>query len=272
MRAKMTVVVTRSEAGDGPLTSMLEDRGARVLRWPTVRHEPPIDSAPLERQLGRLEEFDWIVFSSPRTVEAVIRRQPVLPPALRVAAVGASTSASLEAAGWPVDLVPDAFTAEALVEAFRRMRCPEARVLFPASNIARSTIRKGLRVLGLEVDQVVAYRTVEAGLDRQACLMQVDQYHPDVVTFASPSAAEALHRAFGAEHFDRILAGAPAIAIGPVTAHTLEALGCPPAGIAQKHTLSGLVDAVETTVDRLKNTPRRPHNAVPNPSPPPSSP
>ena len=270
--ARMTVVVTRSEAGDGPLTSMLEDRGARVLHWPTVRHDAPIDPSPLEYALTKLENYSWIVFGSPRTVAAVLRRQPVLPPALRVAAVGASTSASLEAAGWPVHLVPNAFTAEALVEAFGRAHCSEARVLFPAGDIARPTINQGLVGAGFRVDQVVAYSTVEVELDRQTCLTQVDQCQPGVVTFASPSAARSLHRTLGAEHFNRVLTAAPAIAIGPVTARALEEIGCPPAGIAHKHTLSGLVDAVETTVDRLQKTSRRLHNAVPNPSPPSSSP
>ena len=254
---RLTVVVTRCEAGEGPLTSMLEDRGFNVVHWPTIRFEAPVDPLPLEQALNGLKDYSWIVFSSPRSVEAVVSRRPDLPAGPQVAAIGASTAAALDQAGWPVHLTPEAFTADALVEAFGNHDCSAVPVLFPASDIARSTINRGLVALGFKVHQVVAYRTVEVKLDRQICLDDVDRHRPNFVTFASPSAAVALHRALGVEDFQRVLIGAPAVAVGPVTAQALEELGCPPAEVAPIQTLSGLVDAVEKAADRMENPPRR---------------
>lgn len=254
---RLTVVVTRCEAGKGPLTSMLEDRGFHVLHWPTIRFEEPVDPLPLEQALIGLENFSWIVFSSPRSVDAVVRRRPDFPPGPQVAAIGTSTAAALDQAGWPVHLMPENFTADALVDAFGSHRSSEVPVFFPASDIARSTINRGLVALGFEVHQVVAYRTVEVELDRQICLDDVDRHRPSFVTFASPSAAVALHRALGVEDFQRVLAGTPAVAVGPVTARALDELGCPPVEVAPIQTLSGLVDAVEKVADRLENPSRR---------------
>lgn len=248
-----SVIVTRSESGRGPLTTLLQARGARVVHWPTVRHESPEDPAPFHRALENIDAYDWIVFTSPRAVKAVIQQRFSPPKRIQVAAVGGATSEALAGVGWPTHLVPENGTGKSLVEAFERLHTSRGRVFFPASSIARPTVRQGLETLGFQVDQVVAYRTIEAGLDRQTCLTAVRENCPDIITFASPSAVEALHQVFGTSDFNRILAGTPAVAIGPVTAEALDNLGCPPVAIAQPHTLSGLADAVVETVDRLKN-------------------
>lgn len=250
---RLTVVVTRCEAGQGPLTSLLEDRGFRVLHWPTIRFESPVDPKPLEYALNALEDFSWIVFSSPRSVEAVVQRRPDFPSDLQVAAIGTSTAAALDQAGWPVHLMPKDFTADALVEAFGSHQCSPVPVLFPASDIARPTINRGLVALGFTVHQVIAYRTVDVELDPKTCLDDIDRHRPRIVTFASPSAAVALQRALGVEDFRHMLAKAPAVAIGHVTARALENLGSPPLEVATIQTLSGLADAAEKAANRLKN-------------------
>jgi uroporphyrinogen-III synthase len=59
------------------------------------------------------------------------------------------------------------------------------------------------------------------------------------VTFASPSAVIELESALGKEDFTRLLATAPAVAIGPTTARALKERGCA-AALAESATLRGL--------------------------------
>jgi uroporphyrinogen-III synthase len=59
------------------------------------------------------------------------------------------------------------------------------------------------------------------------------------VTFASPSAVIELESALGKEHFNRLLDGAAAVAIGPTTARELVQRGRAPV-IAESATLRGL--------------------------------
>jgi uroporphyrinogen-III synthase len=99
------VAITRCEPEGGPLARRLEERGARVVRWAATRLAPPADPRPLERSLGRLTKYDWLVVTSAHGAAAVTARVPARPAALRVAAVGPATAAELEAAGWEVDLV-----------------------------------------------------------------------------------------------------------------------------------------------------------------------
>jgi uroporphyrinogen III methyltransferase/synthase len=243
------VVVTRAEAPGGPLGKKLAGKGAKVRHWPVVRISPPADPKPLVRALENLAQYDWIVFSSPRAVAAVVDRIDGPPEGVRVAAVGDSTAEFLLDKGWPVDLLPREFGSEGLVAAFSKADFAHgAEVLFPASSIARTTIPDGLAGLGARVEQVVAYETAAASLDRVVCLAEADSGCLDAVTFASPSAVAGLRRALGEESFARILSRVPAVAIGPTTAAALHETGMAPAGVADPSTLDGLVDAVAAVI------------------------
>jgi len=234
------VVVTRAEASDGPLSSQLRSLGLQVLLWPAVR-VTAADTAPLEAALGRLQDFDWIVFASRHAVAAVTARIAVPPANLRVAAVGHATAQVLRHRGWRVDLVPDDANAGALVAAFAQIARVGMRVLFPASSRALPTLWKGLTPLGALVTQVEAYRTEPSPLDIDDCRSWIERDAIGAVTFASPSAVVEIERALGKPDFERLLTNAAAVAIGPTTARELTERGRA-AVLAESATLRGLAN------------------------------
>lgn len=234
------VVVTRAESADGPLSSQLRSLGAKVLLWPAIE-VLPTDTAELEAALGRIAEFDWIVFASRQAVPPVLERLAAQPRDLHVAAVGQATAQVLRQRGWRVDLVPDDPNAGALVAAFASLMKPNLRVLFPASSRALPTIAKGLAQLGAQVTQVEAYRTAASSLDLNECREWIGRSEIGAVTFASPSAVIELERALGKSDFDKLLTDAAAVAIGPTTARVLTELGCTPV-MAESATLRGLAN------------------------------
>ena len=243
------VAVTRGEEGRGPLSRELRERGAEVLDWGTVGFAPPEDLCPLFSALLGIGEYDWICFSSPRAVAAVVSRVPQPPAGVGMAAVGPSTADSLRNAGWPVDRVPQNGLGEALVEAFRTAGdAGDARILFPASAVARDVIPRGLSELGGKVDRVVAYRMIHLPLDAEACIASLEMGEVQVVTFASPSAMEGLRAGLGEEIFHRLAHSLPAAAIGPTTAQALRKAGWSRISVAEEHTMDGLVDAAQEAV------------------------
>ena len=234
------VVVTRAEGPDGPLSSELKNLGLSVLLWPAVT-TAPADTTRLHEELDRIVDFDWIVFASRHAVAAVMERMPLPPEGVSIAAVGQATAQVLTQRGWRVDLVPDEPNAAGLVAAFeaRLARAATPKVLFPASSRALPTIAAGLTQLGAEVVQVEAYRTESASLDIEACRFCIAANLIGAVTFASPSAVIELEHALGKEDFDRLLASAAAVAIGPTTARELTERGRSPV-LAESATLQGL--------------------------------
>ena len=255
-----SVVVTRAEDADGPLSTELKNLGLPVLLWPAVT-TTPADSGPLLAQLERIREFDWIVFASRHAVAAVTEHLPQPPQGLSIAAVGQATANVLTQRGWKVDLIPDEANAGALVAAFEARLAQRAqprehalpppadptphsahrplRALFPASSRALPTISAGLTQLGMQVIQVEAYQTDAASLDVTECKSSIAREDIGAVTFASPSAVIELERSLGKEDFDRLLTTAVAVAIGPTTARALADRGRPPV-LAESATLQGL--------------------------------
>lgn len=111
------------------------------------------------------------------------------------------------------------------------------RVLLAQGDRARPVLAEGLRAAGLEVDRVVAYRTVtvapEAGVLAEVAAA-------DAITFASGSAVRSFVAAVGAAATRPPLV----VSIGPITTAVAEELGIGVDHTAVDHTLPGLVAAV----------------------------
>ena len=85
------VLVTRERPGE--LAAMLEALDAEVVHVPLIRVVDAADGE-LERHLGRLDEFDWLVVTSAAGAERVAPAVAVTP-GVRVAVVGSATAATL---------------------------------------------------------------------------------------------------------------------------------------------------------------------------------
>ncbi len=200
--AGVRVVTTRGAAHEDRLRALLEMAGARVLAWPTSEYPPPRDPGPLEAALARLDRFDWVVFTSARAVAAVgegpaARATGGSAPALRVAVVGPATARAATGAGWTVAVEgrgPGARGLAAQVAA--TFPVAGARVLFPAASGAAPTLEEEFTALGARVTRVEAYRTVVTPPPAERVRADLAA-GVDAVTFASPSAVEAVDRALG---------------------------------------------------------------------------
>ena len=233
------VVVTRDESADGPLSRELRALGISVLGWPVLSIGPAADVGALEQALRRLNQFEWLVFASQHAVAEVVRRVPVPPAYLNIAAVGARTAQALTDAGWPVSVVPADQTAEGLVAALRPRLTPGTKVLFPAGSRSLPILNEGLTAAGAAVTQVDAYSTRSTPLDIAACRDWIGRRAIGAVTFTSPSAVEELDRALGTDDFDELLDSATAITLGVTTGRTLASRGFPSV-LAMPGTLLGM--------------------------------
>ncbi len=212
-----------------------------MLQWGSIAFRDPEDPAPLLEALKGISEYDWIFFSSPRAVEAVVCRIPPPGGRVRTAAVGPSTALALKEAGWPVHRVGEEATGAGMVEAFRKAGdAPGARVFFPASARARRVFPEGMEALGARVEEVTAYRLMNLPLDREAIGGALRSGDVQAVTFASPSALEGLRAGVGEETFLCLARELPCAAMGTTTAGALGGVGWERIVVAQEPTLEGL--------------------------------
>jgi uroporphyrinogen-III synthase len=118
---------------------------------------PLIDFAPGESMPGGLArgDYDWLVVTSARTVEAL----GDIAPSTKVIAVGEATAAALRAASVSVQFVPRDSSATGIADEWPGA-ANETRVLLPQSDLADGALASTLEGRGLAVRSVVAYRTI----------------------------------------------------------------------------------------------------------------
>jgi len=245
------VVVTRARAQAGGLSAELEGLGAEVREFPTIEVKPPEDFEPLDGAIRTLDSFDWLVFTSVNGVEAFLERLRhhgldlrAVPRGARVAAIGPATAGALEAVGLRVDVVPEEFRAEALIDAIKDGSLAGKRVLIPRAKVAREVLPEKLREAGAEVVVPPAYETVPSSEGKEALAKELAAGRIDCVSFTASSTVENFVGAFGAEEAARLLAGARVVCIGPITADTARGFGLGVDAEAREYTIPGLVEAV----------------------------
>jgi len=154
-----------------------------------------------------------------------------------VAAIGPGTARALAEHGVLVDVVPERFVAEGLIEALEDEEISGARVLVARAAEARDVLPDALRERGAEVDVVPLYETVREQPDDQE--IEAAQ-SADYVTFTSSSTVTNLTEALG----DRFPRGARVVSIGPITSETARAAGLEVAVEAKRHDVNGLLEAL----------------------------
>jgi uroporphyrinogen-III synthase len=238
------ILVTRRPEQSGVLTDGLSALGAQVVEVPLLEIAPPADSGPLEAALAALESYTYIALTSGNAVEALAdglgRAGRTLPPAVRLATVGPSTTRAVRErlAVEPAVEPPSDFRAEGLLRAFETVDVAGTRVLLPTSDRARDVLAEGLRARGAQVDVVVAYRTATPAGAADA-LRQALRSRTDLITLASPSAVDGLVEALQGRAVE-VGVGV----IGPVTEFAARAAGLNVRLRASPATAEGLVEAI----------------------------
>jgi uroporphyrinogen III methyltransferase / synthase len=244
------IVVTRASAQATGLRDALAELGADVLEVPALRIEP-IDDSALHAALARLDQFDWVVFTSQNAVRIVwdalraTGRDARGFATCRIACVGRSTSDTLLACGLAADVLPRRFVAEGVLEAMAsRDDVKGRRVLYLAAEGARDVLPEGLRALGCSVEVARVYRSVSDGVGADALRAAVADGTVAAVTFASASAVRGYTDVVGAE----LARAVPAISIGPVTTDAVRTAGMTLGAEASEPSVSALAEATRRFV------------------------
>jgi uroporphyrinogen III methyltransferase/synthase len=238
------IVVTRAAEQAGQMATALHQLGADVIELPTIQIEPAEDYAPLDRALGNLRDYQWLIFTSVNGVRFFLDRLDRSSADLRaiegrICAIGPATRDALQQFHIKVDVVAERYVAEGLLAALAPWDLTGARILIARAAVARDVLPQELTKRGASVDVVEAYRTV-APADLAVRAMGVLATKPDWITFTSSSTASNLVAAVGAER----LRGIRCASIGPITTATLSQRGVSVTVEASSYTIPGLVQAV----------------------------
>jgi uroporphyrinogen III methyltransferase/synthase len=251
------IVVTRTREQASQLAHALQERGAETLETPTIRIAPPTERQVLVDALLGLNSYDWIVFTSPNGVnsffESFFKAFEDLRHigGVRIAAIGPATAARLRELHLKVDVMPDEYLASRIAAAITKYESVEnLRMLIVRAEVANPDLPKQLEEMGAIVDDVACYKTIPETEDRNGAAASLQESGADWITFTSASTVEHFHARFD---LPALLTSHPQIklaSIGPETSKALAALGLTPTIEAARHTIDGLVTALEKSVSQ----------------------
>jgi uroporphyrinogen III methyltransferase/synthase len=247
----LRVLVTRPRDEALAMAEELALLGAEPSVAPVIRTVDPPDWAAADEALGQLGTYDWVVFTSPRAVEAFTSRlfarglDVRALAGVRIAAIGPATVTALEARGLRADKVPERFVAESLVQAFGD-ELGRARFLLPRALEARDVLPAAVQAAGGAISVVPVYRTVGPSVaEAERIAESVADRPPHVVVFSSASTVRHLVRVLGGSEAARAaLGGALAACIGPATSAAARAHGFDVVVEPEEHTGEGLLRAL----------------------------
>lgn len=252
-----TVVITRQRSQSAELERELLHLGADVYFFPTIETVAPPDFTELDAAISRLDEYDWLIFTSTNAVDFFVERlrEKGLSSAeldlIRTCAVGDATAHRLSINQIHVDVVPDESNAEGIFAALSEYigddELPHTRFLLPRAKQARDFLPDALREKAAKIDVVTAYETVLPKNPETAKLkaLLVSQ-SVDAVTFTSSSTVKNFVQILGA-NLGLISREVRIVCIGAQTAQTARENGLPVHAVAKTASAKSLAEAVADT-------------------------
>jgi uroporphyrinogen III methyltransferase/synthase len=251
------ILVPRSRGQRSRLARTLRARGAEVIEFPRMVVRPPSSKGALRAALWTIDEYDWVLFTSPTAVERFwdaavdggldARRFTKQ----KFACLGAATIAALRQRGLRADIAERSFVPARLAAALARSSGLVGRaVLFPRNVGPQSHLTTRLTSAGARVHEVAAYREeIEAGRT-EAMRQQLRSGDVSVVAFTSSQTVRHFTACHGTDVGDATVA-----VIGPATAKAARAAGLPVHLLPHDFTLRGLLrtiqeHATETSTER----------------------
>jgi uroporphyrinogen III methyltransferase/synthase len=251
------VVITRAPEQAEDLMAGLARAGAEIISLPMVQFAETGNTVDLDRAIGELERFDWVIFTSANAVRFFFRRWRFLEVRQRLpnqpsrsapqyAVVGAATRRALEEEDLRASYAPGRPGATGVMLAAELAgKVAGKRVLVPRSDLANGELLSALRGAEARVTAVEAYRTAPAESPDAETLAMLRQGDVDAITFFSPSAFHHFARVVGAKALEGLGDRMAVAAIGPTTAAAIREARVRVSVEAAEATADSLVAALE---------------------------
>jgi uroporphyrinogen-III synthase len=246
------ILVTRARKQAYELSSLLNQRGARVVEIPAIEIVLlQQKKGELLVALGNIADYDWLILTSVNTITTIdqVLREAGLNwnifKNLEVACIGRSTAAAARERGIEAAVVPPLFQAESLAEEIMKRKIKGKKLLLPRAEGSRRILPEILEAHGAKVHEIQIYRAEIPESSRSELVLVLNNERLDYITFTSSSTVNHFVEIAGELLTTMDFRKTRIASIGPVTAATLQEHGLPCSVQAKEFTIAGLVRALE---------------------------
>ena len=225
--SKPVVAITRPKDRAKKACEIVKELGGVPVLAPTLDLEP-VNTESLKNLVERKDDLDWIIFTSPTTIVSLNKFYPDFIKTLscKLAVIGNKTGKLAEKNGMTVDLMPEDFTAEGLIEEFKKRGITDKVIGIPRTASARPVLPEELEKLGNEIILAEAYKSLFP-MDEDAVkdlISKIENREIDAITFTSPLTVENFFEIVeNKQKIAKLLSeNLLTVCIGPITAKVLE--------------------------------------------------
>lgn len=159
----MRVLVTRPRPQGEELCAEIRAAGGEAIYFPVIDIKPAKDTVTFEKQISGLNEYDWVIFVSPRavfhSVVEIKKQWPVLPEKMKIAAIGAMTAEALHEAGLSAAIYPEEeWNSEGLLELPEFKEVKDKKIAIVCGESGRDLLQNELTARGASVTRIVSYQ------------------------------------------------------------------------------------------------------------------
>lgn len=242
------IVITREKKYAKETVGRLEELGANVITFPTIKIEEISPNEKLDESIININRYSYIVFTSVNGVEIFFKRFFELEQDIRnmagikFSAVGPKTASMIKKYGINVDIIPKNYVAEDLIQELEKVLTKEDRVLIPRARQARNELVEELSKI-CTIDEVKIYDTVRSIESRNEIINSLKDLDSYYLVFTSSSTFTNFIDIL--EQDDRwLLDNGKIISIGPITTKTIEDAGYSIYKQSETYNVNGIIESL----------------------------
>ena len=257
-----TIAVTRPREQAKETVRTIEERGGKSYLFPTIEIRGQQDLSAVKAFFNALSsgKVNYVVLMSVNGVQHLLEaaerlgvKEEVktnLKDTMKIA-VGPKTAQEMEKNGINVDLIPEKYTSEGILQCLQQQHVKGKTIYIPRTSEAPPELAEKLRAMGNEVEEVYVYKSLipsNRGL-AQKFIKNLSNDEIDAIIFTS---------ALGVKNFFTMLKQVISerklkslieekiivVAIGPTTSKALAEKGIPVDVMPENHTFNEALDAL----------------------------
>lgn len=247
------ILVTRARTQASEFAEILEDYGAEVIQFPTIKIAPlDIDRTDIPTP----DQYNWVIFTSVNAVEIYYDRLRDIGldsrvfKGCKICAVGSKTVEALGRIGIHPDFIPTQSRGSSIVEEIEGV--DGKKILLPRAKIATKELPSAMETSGAIVDEFPLYDTIKVKSENRNTI-ENDLLNGKIhfVTFTSSSTVRNFLEMFSHHSVKDLLQNVQVAVIGPTTETTAIENGINVDVVATEATISSLANAI---LEVYKNT------------------
>lgn len=251
----LRIGITRAEEQSEPEIKRALELGAQPVLLPTIEIGPPADWEPVDAAIARLDEYQWLVFTSANGVNYFLNRlwetgyDARKLARLKIATIGPSTAEALQQFHLRADLIPDQYRAEALAAALKPL-VQGQKILWAGANRGREVLQTELAEVSATVDKIVVYENHDVASWGSESLELLESGEIDWIGLSSPSIARNFSRLLTEDIRQHLGSRTRLVSISPVTTQAATDAGLQIDAEAEEYLWDGIFAAIQKHVSR----------------------